>query len=319
MSAIHEWRNVKFFQELPDPDNTLSFHDSSFTRFPDFPIELRKMIWEAAIELVPQQFIYVNDFLYRPVCERQPSFIWDLFQVNRESRKIIRAEYIFVGPGRYAEPTINRDGWYLNKSRDILCIYDCLLERTGNSIFIEEDRIQSYNEKYVEYSTTYSSHYFKWKQYYFDCVKAMKRVEIRRPNIDHDTQANIDSARDVVDEHLKFPQYLANFPSMKEVKVVPHRWSSRSKKEMEICETILATLLEDFQATDKTYRIPNITFKQDSPEQMALEELEGDWQDNLFMGLPEDYEEFLLDSSPEADEEFNYMVGLYASDLALEE
>ena len=319
MSAIHAWRNVKFFQELPDPDNTLSFHDSSFTRFPDFPIELRKMIWEAAIGLVPQQLIYFNDFLERPVCERQPSFIWDLFQVNQESRKIIRAEYIFVASGKYGEPNINRDGWYLNKSRDVLCIYDCLLEQTENSIFIEEDRVKLYNEKYVEYSTTDSRHYFKWKQYYFDRVGEMKRVEIRRPNIDHDTQANVDSVRDLVDEHLKFPQYLTNFHSMKEVKVAPHQWSFRSKKELENCETILVTLLEDFQATDKTYQIPNITFKQESPEQMALEELEGDWQENLLMGLPEDYQEFLLDSSPEADEEFNYMVDLYATDLALEE
>jgi 2EXR family len=81
MSPLDTWRTLKLFQQLPDPQDALQFHDSTFTRFPNLPPELRKMIWDAAIESVPIQTINFHMLLELSI-GGQPSDAWPLFQAN---------------------------------------------------------------------------------------------------------------------------------------------------------------------------------------------------------------------------------------------
>jgi hypothetical protein len=100
MIIAEEWINLMLLKELPDFEGFLHFHDSAFTPFHKFSAELRRMIWETAIESFPTQVVDLGKLeLPRSSIERQSSLIWNLFHANQESRKIIQEIYIFVSPG----------------------------------------------------------------------------------------------------------------------------------------------------------------------------------------------------------------------------
>jgi hypothetical protein len=111
------------------------------------------MILEASIQSVPTQIISFQD-LNKALQGRQPSLIWDLLEVNRESRDTIRRQYIFVTPGKYRESIISRKGWRLHKARDTIHIAHP--KRRGDTInlpiILKEDVNGICDERFVTLS-----------------------------------------------------------------------------------------------------------------------------------------------------------------------
>lgn len=233
-SLLDTWRTLKLFEVLPDPEDTLRFHDSTFILFPDLPLELRRMVWKAAIDSIPVQTVALHTLEW-PSHDTQSSDARDISQVNQESREVIQDSYIYVGSSNHRGM---RARCFLNKSREIVEVSQYYLIEFGHMYHRRVCSCGTHICFLYGRETPYSIS--KIKQHLFDSIREITKIHFYGDDIQQFMDENGEILKDISSQ--EFPRCLSEFTSLEEVilSLDPYEFceyeNDDGENDLEICK-----------------------------------------------------------------------------------